>query len=191
MCLRMLIAICISWAGTLLSGQQALFVSPGGIVALNKNSISITNKELSADEMTFKYGGRVYPNGGSVFVEMIKQNSIKYNVLDHIRTKDRKIWFDGSIIDVGVQVLSLDVALRWGEQIACLGLIPHTKMNWLEPNNAYALIIFSPKTGKGGHKGLYLEGKGSSNLWLLDPIDKKQINPSHLKARKHNLFRQP
>ena len=97
---------------------------------------------------------------------------IKFNVADHFTQKDGQFLFDGVKVEVGTKIERINKALRWGEQIACLALIPHKATHWLEPKRAHALIIFSPRTGLGVYQGLYLEGKASCDLWLLDPVDK-------------------
>ena len=153
-----------------LSGQQALFVSPGGLVIFSNNTISTMDGKLSENELTIEHEGKIYPNSGLLFDEMIKQNSQKYNALPHIKIQNNSIMFDDRAIEIGVNVLQVDVALCWGELIACIGDIPHASKHWLEPNTSKALIVFSPMTKIGTFKGLYLGEKASCRIWLLDPI---------------------
>jgi hypothetical protein len=166
-------------------GQQALFVSPGGLVVFNENSISTTEGKLSKDESTLDYKGKTYPNSGPLFEEMLKQNPIKYDALIHIKVNNGIIIFDGKFMDIGVPVTRIEVALRWGDLIACIGVIPHASTRWLEPNNTKALIVFSPTTAKGVYKGLYLGEKVSCRIWLLDPINKDDHSIKR-QLHKHN-----
>jgi len=163
----------LSSANPLLA-QQALLVTPGGLVKCDGKTISVAEKALSKDERTFSYEGREFPNVGPDHQVMLDGKTEKYSVLEHLRLKDERLWFDGKLIDLGVKVLRVDIALRWGDRIACLGLIPHASSRWFEAKRSYALMIFSPTTGQGCFKGLYVEGKGECRLWLLDPLDKNR-----------------
>ncbi|WP_306601461.1 hypothetical protein [Geothrix sp. 21YS21S-2] len=153
-----------------LSGQQALVLSQGQIVAFHGNSIGMITKQLAKDEATFRFNGRDYPNGGKLFEQMVRDTE-KSSVLDSLKIVNGDMAFEGRPIEAGTRIFQVDVAIRWGDLIACLALVPHKAMNRLEPGRAMALVIFSPRTGQGAFRTLHVEGKGSSDLWLLDPIE--------------------
>lgn len=170
------IGLFLAWGCVVTNAQQILFVNPGGIVVIEKcNTIAMVGKNLSKDEMTFEHEGRTYPNGGQAYFDMLEKNPIKYNVIDKVLVRDGKIQFDGKAIDVNVKVDRIYKALKWGDLIACLGIIPNESKHWLEPKNAHALIIFSPISGKGSFKVLYLDaGKAGCDMWLLDSVEKEK-----------------
>ena len=159
-----------------MNAQQVLLVNPGGIIVVGKNcELSMVEKNLSKDEMTFEHGGKTYPNGGSVYFEMLEKNVIKYGVLEKLTIKNKVPYFEGKPIDIGVPIYRIDKALRWGELVACFGTVPNKPRHWLEPKKAHALIVFSPTSGKGSFKALYLDaGKASCDMWLLEPIESKK-----------------
>lgn len=171
-----LVWLFFAWGGGVMNAQQVLLVNPGGIVVAGKNcELSMVDKNLSKDEMTFEHGGRTYLNGGQAYFEMLEKNVIKYSVLDKLTIKNKILYFEEKPIDIGISIYRIGKALRWGELVACIGTVPNKPRHWLEPKKAYALIVFSPTSGKGSFKPLYLDaGKASCDIWLLEPIESKR-----------------
>jgi hypothetical protein len=156
--------------GSMLHAQQALMANGGKAVVFKGSSVTEVSVHYSLDEKTFRLGGRVYPEGGAEYFQMVENNKKKFDVLTRVQTKDGRIWFDNAPVEVGHQIESVRQALQWGDSIACIGIIPVATKAW-SSNKAYALIVFSSKTRKGGYKELGHTGKVEPNLILIDPIE--------------------
>jgi len=146
------------------SAQQILMLDPGGVVVVNNNIITTEKYELAPNGMSLLYKSMRYPNGGPGYFAMRKKYSNQFDVIDRISVENGLIRLDGLAITLGVHVERIDVALRWGEQIACLGHIPHMPKHWYEPKSAQALMIFSPQSRTGAYRGLFLD-RGSFESW--------------------------
>jgi len=179
-----LLTIC--YAAPLLFGQQILCLDRGGIVIYKNNIISTVGKEKILNESMMEYEGKIFPYSGQLYLEMKQANSIKFNVINHIRLNDGNLLFDETPIYIDAKVLRIDSALRWGELVACIGIIPHVSTRWTEADTAGALIVFSPRTAMGAYQGLYIGNKIPCSIWLLDPLARQKTSKKSLRDKRQN-----
>lgn len=167
MLIQFVIPAILAWSWPA-NGQQALLLF-GNAVTYKDGKLSEMQVEFIDGGKAFIHAGKQYPYGTSDYFEMVGKNKNIYSVLKNIQIENKKVKLDGAVIELNHPVESIYQALKWGERIACLGVIPVPSKAW-SPSKAYALILINPQSRTGSLRELGRIGKAKPDLVLLDPI---------------------